>query len=108
MLVTGANGFVGSALCVALIKRGYMVCAALRDQARFSIADCEIVRVPTIEAGIDWTDALRGMATVIHLAARVHVMHDNASNPLEEFRRVNVAGMEHLARCIAASSGGLV
>lgn len=103
MLVTGANGFVGSALCVALIKRGYAVRAALRDSTRFSIADCEIVRAPTIEAGIDWTEALRGMTTVIHLAARVHVMHDDVSNPLEEFRRVNVAGTEHLARSAAAS-----
>ena len=40
---------------------------------------------------------------MVHLAARVHVMHESAENPLEEFRRVNVAGTEHLARAAAAS-----
>ncbi len=102
MLVTGANGFVGSLLCVALAKKGYVVRAAVRDQAKFAIAGCEIVRVPTFETDTDWGEALHGMTTVIHLAARVHVMHDNASNPLDEFRRVNVAGTENLARSAAA------
>jgi nucleoside-diphosphate-sugar epimerase len=102
MLVTGANGFVGSALCVALANKGYAVRAALRDRAKFKIANCEIVEVPTLAADSDWTEALSGIGAVIHLAARVHVMHDNASNPLQEFRRVNVAGTEHLARSASA------
>jgi nucleoside-diphosphate-sugar epimerase len=40
---------------------------------------------------------------VVHLAARVHIMHEGAENPLEEFLKVNVAGTEHLARAAAAS-----
>jgi nucleoside-diphosphate-sugar epimerase len=40
---------------------------------------------------------------VIHLAARVHVMQENAADPLAEFRSVNTTGTEHLARCAAAS-----
>ncbi|MDP2106119.1 MAG: NAD-dependent epimerase/dehydratase family protein, partial [Desulfobulbaceae bacterium] len=51
----------------------------------------------------NWTDAMRDVGVVIHLAARVHVMHENVKNPLEEFRKVNVAGTEHLARSAAAS-----
>ncbi len=39
---------------------------------------------------------------VIHLAARVHVMKDNAKTPLEEFRRVNVDGTRKLL--LAASN----
>jgi nucleoside-diphosphate-sugar epimerase len=103
MLVTGANGFVGSSLCAALAKKGFAVRAALRDPAKFAIADCEIVKVPTLAADTDWGEALHGVTTVIHLAARVHVMQDNASNPLDEFRRVNVAGTEQLARSAAAN-----
>jgi nucleoside-diphosphate-sugar epimerase len=103
MLVTGANGFVGSALCAALKNKGHTVRAAVRDPARFAIDGCEIVRVPVLDADTDWGEALSGMTTVIHLAARVHVMRDDASDPLEEFRRVNVAGTEHLARSAAAS-----
>jgi nucleoside-diphosphate-sugar epimerase len=34
---------------------------------------------------------------VIHLAARVHVMHDSALDPLTEYRKVNVDGTLHLA-----------
>jgi nucleoside-diphosphate-sugar epimerase len=102
-LITGASGFVGRALCAALVKNGYMIRAALRDAAEFSGAECENVRVPTIDPHTDWTEALHGMAVVIHLAARVHVMHDVALNPLEEFRKVNVAGTEQLARSAAAS-----
>lgn len=103
MLVTGANGFVGSALCAALKNKGHAVRAALRDPAEFAIDGCEIARVPALDANTDWRDALSGVATVIHLAARVHVMRDDASDPLEAFRRVNVAGTERLARSAAAS-----
>jgi nucleoside-diphosphate-sugar epimerase len=42
-------------------------------------------------------EALQGVQIVVHLAARVHVMVDNASNPLQEFQRVNVDWTERLA-----------
>lgn len=35
---------------------------------------------------------------VVHLAARVHVMHDTVTEPLAEFRKVNVIGTERLAK----------
>ncbi len=103
ILVTGANGFVGRAVCAALIHKGHTVRAALRNPARFAIAGCEVAKVPSIEADADWSEALHGITTVIHLVARVHVMQDENSNPLEAFRSVNTAGAEHLARAAAAS-----
>lgn len=104
MLVTGASGFVGRTLCAELVRRGYSVRAALRTPENFDIAGCETVRISGIDSHTDWNHALQGVTTVIHLAARVHVMRDDASDPLEEFRRVNVAGTEHLA-CSAAANG---
>jgi nucleoside-diphosphate-sugar epimerase len=104
MLVTGAGGFVGRKLCAELARLGYPVCAALRSPENLHISGCKVVKVSSIDSATDWTGALNGVNTVIHLAARVHVMHDDASDPLEEFRRVNVAGTAHLARS-AASSG---
>lgn len=101
MLVTGANGFVGRPLCAVLKQKGYAVRAAIRNAARNSIADCENVTVSTFDAETDWMQALHGVDTVIHLAARVHVMRDDAINPLDEFRRVNLGGTEHLARSAA-------
>lgn len=103
MLVTGASGFVGRTLCAELVKRGHSVRAALRTPENFDIAGCETVKISGIDLHTDWNHALHGVTTVIHLAARVHVMHDDASDPLEEFRRVNVAGTEHLARFAAAN-----
>ena len=46
----------------------------------------------------NWTDALSGVKVVVHLAARVHIMRDEAADPLAEFRRVNVEGTLNLAR----------
>ncbi|MEI7456648.1 MAG: SDR family oxidoreductase [Nitrosomonadales bacterium] len=94
-LVTGANGFVGKVLCSELRASRLTVRAAVRTE---NFSDSDVVRVGAIDDKTDWTDALRDIAVVIHLAARVHVMTDKASNPLAEFRRVNVAGTENLAR----------
>jgi nucleoside-diphosphate-sugar epimerase len=98
-LVTGANGFVGSVLCGELLQRGYPVRGAVRAEC----ACFEHAVVGEIDEKTNWTTALTGIDTVIHLAARVHVMHDDTSHPLEEFRKVNVAGTEHLARCAVAN-----
>jgi nucleoside-diphosphate-sugar epimerase len=54
--------------------------------------------VPDLSPEADWSGALRGVDTVVHLAARVHVMHDTAADPLSAFRRVNVEGTAALAR----------
>lgn len=103
ILVTGANGFVGRAVCAALVQKGHTVRAALRNPENFAIAGCEVAKVTSIEADADWSEALQGITTVIHLVARVHVMQDENANPLEAFRSVNTAGAEHLARAAAAS-----
>lgn len=51
----------------------------------------------------DWLPAVSGVEIVVHLAARVHVMRDAASDPLAEFRRVNSEGTLNLARQAAAA-----
>jgi len=101
-MVTGANGFVGKVLCGDLSRRGHSVRAALRS-AHVGLKEPEHTIVGVIDAKTDWRAALSGIDVVIHLAARVHVMQDDSADPLAEFRKVNVAGTEHLARCAAAS-----
>lgn len=49
----------------------------------------------------DWSQAMAGVDVVVHLAARVHVMRETASDPLTEFRAVNVGVTEALARAAA-------
>lgn len=100
-LVTGASGFVGRSLCAEMVARGSAVRAVSRTP--LGLSGVESVSVGQIDGQTDWGDALRDVAVVIHLAARVHVMHDDAADPLAEFRSVNVAGTERLARSAAAS-----
>jgi nucleoside-diphosphate-sugar epimerase len=65
----------------------------------------EAVRAPRLDHGTDWQYALRGIDSVVHLAARVHVLRDRAAIPRNEFRRVNVLGTLSLAR--QASQAGV-
>ena len=102
ILVTGANGFVGRALCVEAVVRGMQVRGGVRHQCDLPTG-VERFIVGEINENTNWQGALNGCDVVVHLAARVHVMRESAKNPLEEFRRVNVQGTEHLARSAVAS-----
>lgn len=97
ILVTGATGFVGSALCTELAARGLPFRAASRSERPGCIT------VGELDEGTDWSAALPGVDRVVHLAARVHVMHETAPAPLAAFRRTNVAGTLRLARQAAAA-----
>lgn len=91
VLVTGANGFIGKALCVELARHGHGVREARRD----NIGD--------IGEQTDWHDALSGIDAVVHLAARVHVMQDAASDPLAAYRASNTLGTRKLAQSAATA-----
>jgi nucleoside-diphosphate-sugar epimerase len=102
LLVTGANGFVGHALCDEAKLRGYAVRCATR--AAWQSDSCtEHVAVGAIDDKTDWTDALQGVDAVVHLAARVHVMRDEAADSLLEFLKVNLHGTANLARQAACA-----
>ena len=98
-LVTGANGFIGSALCRHLSELGWKIRAAVRGRTPPSLgsAACEYCSVGDIHGQTDWESALNDIEVVVHLAARVHVLRERAQNPLAEFIRVNTAGTERLA-----------
>jgi nucleoside-diphosphate-sugar epimerase len=96
ILVTGANGFVGKSFCAELLNQGHEVRAAVRTKV-VPIKNVEVTIVGEIDSGTDWSTALRDVDVVVHLAARVHVMHDTVVDPLAEFRKVNVDGTLHLA-----------
>lgn len=101
-LVTGANGFVGSALTANLRAHGVPVRSAVRSRNQLKI-EADTVEVGSISARTDWSPALKRVSCVVHLAARVHVMNENNPDPLAEFRRVNVAGTINLAQQAAAA-----
>ncbi len=102
LLVTGATGFVGRALCAQAVAGGIAVRGATRSVAPLP-GGVQAVTVPSLFDQSDWTAALAGCSAVVHCAARVHVMAASMADPLEEFRRVNVQGTLNLARQAAAA-----
>jgi nucleoside-diphosphate-sugar epimerase len=103
LLVIGATGFVGKALYGQAIRNNFSVNCAVRTHAGVPSSVDRIV-VGEINDVTAWGEALRDVNVIVHLAARVHVMHDKAPDPLSAFRVVNVEGTLNLARQ-AASAG---
>ncbi len=104
ILITGASGFIGKTLCPALSIAGYNVCAGVRRKQTGLPLNYSVIEIGDIGPHTDWQQALTGVDVVIHLAARGHIFKDPSKNPLEDFRKVNVQGTEHLAR-MAAKAG---
>lgn len=102
ILVTGSNGFVGSALCRRLKQEGFPVRGALRS-IDGELCGFESIKIGDITGETDWTEALTSVRSIVHLAARVHVMADQSANSLTYFRRTNVQGTINLARQAAVA-----
>jgi UDP-glucose 4-epimerase len=96
ILVTGASGFVGSSLCTQLSLDGYHVLPVNRRLGNPGLV------CGNIDEATNWAKALVGIDTVVHTAARVHIMKDSLSDPLAGFREVNVGGTLKLARQAAS------
>ncbi|MEA1987921.1 MAG: SDR family oxidoreductase [Pseudomonadota bacterium] len=125
IFLTGATGFVGSALLKRFIADKATVSALVRDDAvdlpdrvkcvlgdLSSLAD--VVRLPSRSAprndseNVDCRASLALMLknsdVVVHAAARAHIMRDEVADPLAEYRKVNRDATLTLAR-LAAESG---
>jgi len=105
ILVTGATGFVGRALIARFLADGRVACAAVRTSSADLPIQVESVAIGEIGQETDWTRALDGVGTVVHLAARVHMTGEDAAHALPRFRAVNAAGSAVLAR--AARNAGV-
>ena len=90
IFITGANGFVGSHLVSELKKRNINFVAGSR------------ALYGDISTQKNWDAILHGCDSVIHLAARVHVMHEASSDPMMEFRLFNVEATLKLAKAAKA------
>lgn len=99
-LVTGANGFIGSHLCEALLKRGYEVRGLVRKTSNLEWLkglDLELV-YGSLEDEESLSRAVEGVEVVYHTAAVVRARQK------ADFVRVNYEGTERLAR-VAVSAG---
>ncbi|WP_339079442.1 SDR family oxidoreductase [Pseudomonas sp. TMP9] len=102
VLLTGGTGFVGQSVLNRLCSDGMQVLVCSR--APMSVpSGVKHLSVAGLNANTDWKFALDGIEAIIHCAARVHVMNDTSSDPLTEFRKVNVDGTLNLARQAVAA-----
>lgn len=100
ILVTGANGFIGQAVVKELAHQGRSVraCVRTRNINFTTLNNISVSEVGDLNDKTNWDAAIAGVKTVVHTAARVHVMNENTADPLSAFRKVNVLGTLHLAR----------
>jgi nucleoside-diphosphate-sugar epimerase len=98
ILVTGGTGFVGAALLRQLLRDGVETATSVRGAVAAAIKDVQYHQVDGMTSITDWSVALEGVRSVVHCAARVHVMKDGANDPLKAYREVNVEGTLNLAR----------
>lgn len=97
IMLTGATGFLGGALQKRLqYASDVRLTVAARYLPGTDISNVHLVS--DLSCTTNWSHAVAGQQVVIHAAARAHVMKDKASDPLAEYRRVNVEGTLNLAR----------
>lgn len=99
VVVTGATGFVGTALTRMAVRAGLRVLAlsscgeratTWHDTLPSDVRSGVRMRLRTEPWSTDhWA---RGASALIHLAARVHVMEETATDPDAAFQEINVHG----------------
>lgn len=103
ILVTGANGFLGRALCESLAKQGFDVIAGSRKKLQFTSKQITCVDYGELSANNDYKSLLSGVQVVIHAAARVHKIDDKEVNSYTRYRDINtlatLALAEQAAEC---------
>ena len=110
VLVTGATGFVGKAVLEDLLSESYSVKALVRQSSEFLPLIVEQVVVGDL-ADLNLRDfggllrkAFKDVDVIVHAAARAHIMNEDSSDPLSQFRKVN-RDVTLLLAHLAAESG---
>lgn len=99
VLVTGSDGFIGTRLVTLLAREGHAVIGMSRRSSGHSPLATRIVA--DVAEFDDWSQVLRGVDCVVHLAGRAHVVAETDRDPLASFRRVNVEGTRRLGEAAA-------
>lgn len=102
--VTGAGGFVGRALLRAIATAPDHEARGLyrsTPQAVNPAVDARLVG--DLATAMDLGRALAGVRTVIHAAARTHVLDETAADPLGAYRATNVEGTRRVAAAAVAA-----
>ncbi len=111
VLVTGATGFVGTALLERILRDASSdgrptIRATTRLAAQTFGSGVESLHVPDIVSYRNWPSALEGVKSVVHLAARVHVMRESQAQAADLYIPINVDATLQLARDAARCGVG--
>jgi UDP-glucose 4-epimerase len=98
--LTGYSGFIGQKLITLLSLNDCILLGRRPPQRGQKFCEFDLNSVNLLKV----IEPLQHVDTLIHLAARVHIMDDTTSDPLSEFRAINTAGSLNLAR-VAAKAG---
>jgi len=91
ILVTGSTGFIGAALIEELEKEKFFISAAVRDASNGKFnPNVNCISIGHLTPSLDWSYALQGVNTIVHLAARAHILSDKSDDPLADYRYINV------------------
>ena len=103
VLVTGANGFIGRAICRKIVAKGWQVAGSVRATPLPGSLDRQVrvINLGSIMENTAWNSALDGIDIVVHLAACLRAEAQGSADPLGAYRAVNVVGTEALARAAA-------
>ncbi|MCB1959402.1 MAG: SDR family oxidoreductase [Rhodocyclaceae bacterium] len=93
ILVTGAHGFVGQALCRHIRASGHELVAVVRQVA----TECDEIALGTLDAQTDWRNALSGVDVVVHLAGRAHAADASGDDVDAIYHAANVEVTRNLA-----------
>ena len=103
VLITGVTGFVGQALSRELRLRQYHLTCVFRKNPRegqlaAQFGDCARYVVGDIDKNTRWSDCLKGIDQVVHLAGMAHVgFHQMKQDLYQRFFSVNHEGTRNLA-----------
>ncbi|HFQ4921619.1 TPA: UDP-glucose 4-epimerase family protein [Vibrio vulnificus] len=94
ILITGSNGFLGSHIVERIKGQPFILLdrGIVNKHPMYPFFQCEI------NSYHDYMKVLQGCQTIIHCAARVHIMDDNEVDPLTLYREANTAGTINLAK----------
>ena len=92
--------FIGRAVCSVLAEGGHHVVTGTRSgsKAKGAHKNRRLGDLGHPERMDRWVS---NIDTIVHLAARDHIMTERSSDPLAKFRRINVEGTRSLAEAAA-------